>query len=85
MKSFIPSYLVQAALAVGRDLNSIANPKIVAKIINSPDFMPSQAIKGRQRRAIPIDMATLWVIIRPIAIIPRKFGKPCRYPPPLPP
>ena len=85
MKSFIPSDLVQVALAVGRNLNSIANPKIVAKIINSPDFMPSQAIKGRQRRAMPIDRARLWVIIRPIAIIPRKISNPYQYPPPLPP
>ncbi len=80
MKSFIFSDLAQSALAVGRNFNAIINPKIMAKIINSPAFMPSRAIKGRQRKAIPVDKTTLWVIIRPIAITPRKINNPCQYP-----
>ncbi|GAI23122.1 unnamed protein product [marine sediment metagenome] len=72
--------LAQAARAVGRNFISITTPRAMARIVAVPDFVPSQVIRGRKTRAVPIDRAILWVIIRTTIIMPRKIGSPCQYP-----
>ncbi len=80
MKSFLFSTLAQAALAVGRNFMAITSPRIMAIIVDVPDFVPSQIIRGRKRRPIPMPRATLWVNMKMARIMPSKISNPCQYP-----
>ncbi len=68
MKSRVFLFLTQAALAVGKNFMPISIPRITARIVANPDCVISQTIRGKTRIPMPMDKATLRVIMKGTAI-----------------